>query len=124
MAIDVTEHIEDIFDFLRKLKSKGEYKIFHIPLDMNVYNIIRSPSPLIYSRKRVGHIHYFTKDTALEMLKECEYEIVDLFFTAGSLELSKQGISKMKLPRKILWKFLPEYAARLLGGFSLMVLAK
>ena len=36
MAIDVFEHVEDYFGFLRKLKRYGTYKIFHIPLDLSV----------------------------------------------------------------------------------------
>ena len=37
MAIDVFEHIEDYFTFLRKLKGKGDYKIFHIPIELSVF---------------------------------------------------------------------------------------
>src|SRR5690349_6602852 len=32
LALDVLEHVEDYFGFLRQLKAKGRYKIFHIPL--------------------------------------------------------------------------------------------
>jgi len=64
MAIDVLEHVEDYFTFLRKISKKGKYKIFHIPLDMSVSAVLRI-SPLIDGRKKVGHIHYFSKDTAL-----------------------------------------------------------
>ena len=80
MAIDVFEHVEDYFGFLRKLKEKAKYKIFHIPLDLSVQSILRS-SKIIDVRKSVGHIHYFTKETALETLKDTGYEIVDYSFT-------------------------------------------
>ena len=66
MAIDVFEHVEDYFGFLRRLKEKAVYKIFHIPLDLSVQTVLRS-SPIIKGRKSVGHIHYFTKETALEI---------------------------------------------------------
>lgn len=64
MAIDVFEHVEDFFGFLRSLREKGTYKIFHIPLDLSVQWVLRS-SPLIKQRLSVGHIHHFTKETAL-----------------------------------------------------------
>ena len=30
MAIDVIEHVDDLYGFLKALKSKGDFKIFHI----------------------------------------------------------------------------------------------
>jgi 2-polyprenyl-3-methyl-5-hydroxy-6-metoxy-1,4-benzoquinol methylase len=36
LCIDVFEHIEDYFTFLRSLRKKAQYKIFHIPLDLSV----------------------------------------------------------------------------------------
>ena len=32
----VLEHLEDYFGFLRKLKTRATYKVFHIPLDLSV----------------------------------------------------------------------------------------
>lgn len=125
MAIDVFEHVEDYFDFLRKLKEKAEYKIFHIPLDISVQTVLRS-SPIIKGRKSVGHIHYFTKETALETLKDTGYEIVDHFYTRGALELPNRGwkANLLKIPRKVAFSVNNDLAVRILGGYSLLVLAK
>ena len=125
MAIDVFEHVEDYFLFLRKIREKAKYKIFHIPLDLSVQTVLRS-SPIIKSRKCVGHIHYFTKETALETLKDTGYEIVDYFYTSGSLELPNRGwkANLLKIPRKLAFSINKDFAVRLLGGYSLMVLAK
>ena len=125
MAIDVFEHVEDYFGFLRKLREKAEYKIFHIPLDLSVQTVLRS-SPIIKGRKSVGHIHYFTKETALETLKDTGYEIIDYFYTGGSLELPNRGwkANLLKIPRKLAFSANKDLAVRLLGGYSLMVLAK
>ncbi|MBN2844316.1 MAG: class I SAM-dependent methyltransferase, partial [Sedimentisphaerales bacterium] len=41
LCIDVFEHVENDFDFLRKLKGIGKYKIFHIPLEIAVWNVIK-----------------------------------------------------------------------------------
>ncbi|QOJ24011.1 MAG: hypothetical protein HRU78_10440 [Gammaproteobacteria bacterium] len=125
MAIDVFEHIEDYFDFLRKFKTKAEYKIFHIPLDLSIQTVLRA-SPILTLRRSVGHIHYFTKETALETLKDTGYDIVDYFYTNSAIELPNRGwkANLMKLPRKLFFSVNNDLAVRVLGGFSLLVLAK
>jgi len=124
MAIDVIEHIEDYFGFLRKLKDKGTYKIFHIPLDMNVSMVLRI-TPILRHRKDVGHIHYFSAETALETLKDTGYEIIDHFFTGGfSLQNSGLRANWLRIPRSIFFKINQKLAVRIMGGYSLMVLAK
>lgn len=124
-AVDVFEHVEDCFGFLRKFRAKGEYKVFHIPLDLSVQSVLRS-TPILQRRKSVGHIHYFTKDTALALLKDTGYELVDYFYTNSALELPNRGWKSnlMKLPRKVLFSIHQDLTVRILGGFSLLVLAK
>jgi len=124
MAIDVFEHVEDYFGFLRALREKGEYKIFHIPLDMSVQTVLRM-SPILERREKVGHIHCFSKDTALATLKDIGYEIIDYFYTSISLDQSSEWKSVLlKLPRKIGFKLNKDLTVRILGGYSLLVLAK
>lgn len=125
MAIDVFEHIEDYFGFLRKFKTKGEYKIFHIPLDLSVQTVLRS-TPILTLRKSVGHIHYFTKETAIETLKDAGYEIVDYFYTNSAIELPNRGwkANLLKIPRRFFFSINNDLAVRILGGYSLLVLAK
>jgi|GEM_PF-6882011 len=44
-----------------------------------------------------GHIHYFTKDVALQILKDVGYEVLDYFYTAPSLDLPSQaGIDEFR----------------------------
>jgi len=125
MAIDVFEHIEDYFGFLRKLKSKGTYKILHIPLNLSVQTVLRS-SPILKTRSSFGHIQYFTKETALATLKDTGYEVMDYCYTKGSLELPNLGWlgNLLKLPRELFFSLHQDLAVRILGGFSLLVLAK
>ncbi|MDH5415395.1 MAG: class I SAM-dependent methyltransferase [Flavobacteriaceae bacterium] len=125
MAIDIFEHVEDYLGFLKQLKSKAKYKIFHIPLDLSVQSILRG-NKLDDLRRRIGHIHYFTKETALSSLRDAGYEIKDYFYTSSSLELPNRGwkANLMKIPRKLLFMINQDLASRLLGGFSLMVLAE
>lgn len=125
MAIDVFEHVEDYIGFVRNLRTRGEYKLFHIPLDMNVQMVLRG-TPIKRVRELVGHIHYFSKDTALATLEDAGYHIVDHFYTANMLELPQIGWrgQLMKLPRRLAFSLHPDLATRLLGGYSLMVLAR
>lgn len=125
MAIDVFEHVEDYFGFLRQLRSKAHYKVFHIPLELSAQEVMRA-RPLIEARRKVGHIHHFSKDTALATLEDCGYTVIDHFYTAGRTDLPGQGWKSglLKYPRAALFRVNPDAAARLLGGYSLMVLAR
>lgn len=125
LCIDVFEHIEDYLAFLKKLKEKSRYQIFHIPLDLSVFSVLR-PSSILTAREAVGHLHYFTKETALATLQDTGYEIIDYFFTAGSIELTAKSFKTLlaKFPRKIIYKLNPDIAVRLLGGYSLMILTE
>ena len=125
LAIDVFEHVEDYFGFLIKLRQRAKYIIFHIPLDLSVQTDLRS-SPNLQSRTSVGHIHYFTKETALESLRDTGYEIVDCLYTGGSLELPNRGwkANLLQVPRKLAFAVNNDLAVRVLGGYSLLVLAK
>lgn len=125
LAIDVFEHVEDYFGFLRRLQRKGALKVFHIPLDLSVLTVLRS-SPIARRRQMLGHIQYFTKETALATLKDTGYEIIDWFYTAGSVDLPAKSFKSFcaKLPRRIFYSLNSDLAVRMLGGYSIMVLAK
>jgi SAM-dependent methyltransferase len=126
MAIDVFEHVEDYLGFLRDLRVRGAHAVFHIPLDLSAQAIVRS-SPILGNRERLGHLHYFTKDTALATLADAGYDVVDFFYTAAALERGENLSARAKLlrlPRRLMSAASPDLAARLLGGWSLMVLAR
>jgi len=125
LLIDVVEHVPDYMGFLRSVRAKGRYTILHIPLDISVQSVLRV-APILKSRAEVGHLHYFTKETALGTVKDCGYEVLDWFFTAGTVELPAQSVKSWaaKVPRKVMFALHQELAVRLLGGFSLLVLAQ
>lgn len=125
LLIDLLEHLEDPYSFLRNLKPKSHFKIIHFPLDLSVQAVWRV-KPLLRMRRTVGHLHYFNKELALLLLQDTGYEIVDLFYTPTMIDLQgKSWTSRFgRLPRQILFRLHPDLAARWLGGFSLMVLAK
>jgi hypothetical protein len=123
LCIDVFEHIEDYFSFLRRLRDHARFFIFHIPLDMNTQMVARA-EPLTRVRREVGHLHYFSKETALATLQDCGYEILDWFYTPNGADRPKSGRAKaLQIPRKVFFKVAPNLVVRLLGGYSLMVYA-
>ncbi len=125
LLIDLIERLEDYFSFLRDIKPKSHHKILHILLDLSVQTVLHS-SPILKGRERVGHIHYFTKEIALRILKDVGYEVLDYFYTAGSIELPAKSIKRYiaRLPRKLFFAIHKDLGVRIMGGYSLMVLAK
>jgi SAM-dependent methyltransferase len=124
LLLDVIEHLEDYFSFLRAVKSKGQYKILHIPLDVSVQTVFRRYG-LLKRRDLHAHLHYFTKDTALRTLEDLGYEVLDYFYTPRSIELGTGLTQKLvNFPRRLLFAVHQDLAVRLLGGYSLLVLAK
>jgi SAM-dependent methyltransferase len=124
IAIDVLAHVEDYRGFLRRIKAQGEYKLVHIPLDISVQHVLRENS-MVNRRKVHAHLHYFSKRTAMFALADLGYEIVDWFYTPRTIDIPDHAGGKLlRLPRKILFAIHPDFAVNLLGGFSLMVLAK
>jgi SAM-dependent methyltransferase len=124
LVLDVFEHVEDYFGFLNAIRPKSELKIFHIPLDLSVQTVLRKRG-LLKRRELHRHIHYFSKQTAIETLKDCGYTPLDYCFTSHSLVCGKEvGQRVARLPRRICFAMHQELTARILGGFSLLVLAK
>jgi SAM-dependent methyltransferase len=127
LCIDVFEHIPHYLFYLEQLRKHADRFIFHIPLDLSLLTILR-PGRLIQTRQSVGHLHMFTEELALAVLKDTGYEVVDSFFTAGGVELEKNKrrvrTVLANLPRRIIGSLSRRLASRLLGGYSLLVLAK
>ncbi|KAA9349458.1 class I SAM-dependent methyltransferase [Larkinella humicola] len=124
IMMDVFEHVNDYLGFLKQCKNRAKHTIFHIPLDLSVSAIMRNK--LIDGRKSVGHLHYFMKETALATLVDSGYDVIDFFYTTGSLDLPLKNFrSKLAvLPRRLLYTINQDMAAKLVGGFSLLVLTK
>jgi len=124
LLLDVIEHLENPFMFLEKIQQRGQYFIFHIPLDLSAWSILRK-NVLLRQREKVGHIHFFTKDLALALLREAGFQVLhwnytDAFFTAPNRGLITKGFSWI---RRLTWILGKDFAARLLGGQTLLVLA-
>lgn len=124
LILDVIEHVEDYFSLLRAIQPKSTYKIIHLPLDLSVQSLLR-PHNLMGVRQAYGHIHYFNKDTALQMLKDVGYEVLDYFYAPRSIGLADSIAKKLLItPRLLFFAIHKDLAVRILGGWSLLVLAK
>jgi SAM-dependent methyltransferase len=124
LILDVVEHVEDYFGFLRGLKSLAREKIFNFPLDLSLQALLRSDG-LMMRRRTYGHLHYFTKDLVLQSLAGEGYEVVDWFYAPFGMDFPVGMRGKIvRWPRILFSAVSQDFAARLLGGFSLFVLAR
>jgi hypothetical protein len=126
LLIDVFEHVDDYMGFLKRLSGLGKAFVFHIPLDLNAQGLMRGS--MLKSRANVGHLHYFSKDTALATLEDTGYQVKAWRFT-GSSQHAGRSTRPLRtrianLPRRLLFPIAPETTALLMGGYSLLVLAE
>ena len=125
LVLDVLEHLEDYYSFLRSLKSRAAYKVFFFPLDLSVQTVIR-PHGLLHTREAFAHLHYFTKETALRALEDTGLTVLDAVYTSDALDSPTELLGRrlLKWPRKVAFAFNHDLAVHLLGGYRLLVLAR
>jgi hypothetical protein len=123
LGIDVIEHMEDAFAFLRNIRTKADYFVFHIPLEISCEHILRGF--VMESRKLYGHIQQYTRETALATLQECGYTILQHFYTPNYECMPDNGHTRItKRLRRMIFALHRELSPRLISGCSLMVLAR
>lgn len=126
---DVFEHVPDYLGFLTRLGESAPHArwyAFNVPLEMNLLHILSNRH--VYNRKRIGHLHYFTRETALATLADCGFVAADSFYTYPGLFMphTSRSLAKRlaKIPRASLYMLPGGVGEKLLGGASLLVLAK
>ena len=126
LVIDVIEHIPDYLGFTAKCQTKARYKIYHIPLDIHVSSVLRAR--FVVGRRTVGHLHYFSAESALDTLTDTGHKVIDYMYTDGGVALAKLHPSFRRtlanLPRQLIGFFSKKLSARWFGGYSLLVLAE
>lgn len=126
LMIDVFEHVDDYLGFIKKASDKAQYKIYHIPLDISLWSVLTNYP--MDARKRVGHLHYFMKDTALATLEYAGEEVIDWFYTAGVMELYKKDMNFtgriINGLRRFLYWLKPDWGVKAFGGFSILALTR
>jgi hypothetical protein len=124
LALDVVEHVEDCFGFARSMLSHAKWFVFHFPLDLSCHALLRNV--LMVNRRAMGHIHYFTRHTAIAFLQECGYTIVAADLVRPPAGWRTSGIvSRVTASLRTLGlRIAPAATATTLGGISLLVLAR
>jgi SAM-dependent methyltransferase len=124
LALDVLEHLQDPIAFLARIRGHAKHYVFHIPLDLSAASVLRE-TPLLHVRRKVGHVHYYTRGLALALLEDCGYRVVDARYTGAAFTAPQRGWKARlaQLPRRMAFALNQDWGARLLGGETLMVLA-
>ena len=126
LVIDVLEHIEDYIGFLKRIRNRANFFVFHIPLELSAQQVIRDIQ--LHTRATYGHIHYFSKATALATLLDTGFHVVDYFYTNANKQYasihSDLRMKMVNMVRDVLFSFSPDLTVKLLGGYELMILAK
>ena len=125
LVIDVLEHVSDYYGFLKKLKGKASYYVFHIPLDLSCRTILK-PHVMLQQRKAVGHLHYFSEEMVWWLLKDEDFIVVDWQYTKPITDINRSDSFKQyakKKLRNISYRINKKISVKLWGGYSLMILA-
>jgi SAM-dependent methyltransferase len=123
ISLDVLEHVEDYIGFLRSLRPIAHWFIFHIPLDISAQSVMRE-KPLLAGRSAVGHLHYFTRGTALASLETAGFRVVcDRLLLPSDMPGRKTITRAANVPRSLGKHLMPQLSARVMGGSTLLVLA-
>ena len=125
LVMDVVEHVEDYFSFLRRLKPSAEYKIIHIPIALSAQSVLRN-RPLNSARRSVGHIHCFSRDMFHATLEDTGHEVVDWCYTSMVIDGHCKNWPQrlMRWPRRVGYGLNPHLVVRLFGGFSALFLTR
>jgi hypothetical protein len=125
LILDVVEHVGDPMAFLDRMRAKASHHILHFPLDLSAVGVLRG-APLLRAREKVGHLHFYTKDLALALVVDCGYEVVDWSYTGAAFSAPQRTwrTRLASLPRRLAYALGGDAGVRLVGGETLMVLAR
>ena len=124
LVMDVLEHVEDCFGLVRSLRPHADLALFHIPLELTCLSLLRNT--LLAHRLAMGHIHYFTKDTALALLADAGYEVVAQRYTPAVVDLAANDVPSriVTAVQRIGFRFAPDRSVLIVGGYALLVAAR
>jgi hypothetical protein len=94
-------------------------------LDLSSLSVIRE-RPLLAQRHNVGHIHYFTKNLALSMIEESGFRVIRHQYSGAGFRGPRPTwkTRAAMAPRWLARRVNEDWAVRVLGGETLIVLAE
>lgn len=140
LMIGVLEHFENMFEVLRELKQRSEYKIFLLPMDISLATVLRDD--LVRFRRAAGHLHFFTKSVILDLFRDLGYEVVDFFYVFQPVDttswrdarrspgrflkkVAKEVILGLpRLPGRLLYAMHKDLAVRVFPYWRLLIVVK
>ncbi len=126
LLIDVLEHVPDYYGLLENLRPAAKHFIFHVPLDLSCRSLMK-PQLLLNERESSGHIHYFSKEMVLWMLRDAGYSVTDWWYTKPVSDLQRISGLKQKTKkaiRNLSFNLSKEKAVKWWGGYSMLIAAK
>ncbi len=124
LVLDVLEHQENYFSFLRDVKPLAPFKIFHTVLDLSVKAVLK-PNGLMELRRTSDDLHFFSRDTMLQALRDEGYRIIHWFYAPRAIYRASGVVQRIRQwPRAVCFALNQDFAVRALGGYSLFVLAQ
>lgn len=125
-VIDVLEHVENTYQFLRDIAIKTNNVIIYMPIESSVCHLFAGKQSASY--KRFRHIHFFSWESAILLIEHSPFEIVDYQFTIPAHKLSDLNPSSMSYYvlalRKLFYKINERFANLLVGGHVMLMLRR
>ena len=118
LCLDVVEHVADDRAFLKALRRIAPHVVFRFPLDESVVD--RVTGRVARHRTQYGHLHAYTRRRILKRLRGCGYRV--LLEQYHRIPPTTPGrLDRWRALGLALW---PHGAVRVLGGYSLVVVAE
>jgi|SRR3972149_894015 len=126
-CIDIIEHINDDFGFLKKAAGMGKYIVIRTPLEDSLFSKMLRRKKIFDTwkdtEKRYGHIHHYDEKKLLKLIRRSELVVI------------KETSVPMPRRSKLIWEifrilFYPisiismEMMVRISGGFKIYLLSK
>jgi len=125
LLVDVLEHLETPDIFLRSMTTISNYFLIRLPLDKSLWNIALNKLPKL--EKELGHIHYFTYQSAITFVNEQGLDVVSYYLTNNF----NANYNRKTMTAKIMWpvRMITSTVSKKLsslvwGGTSIVMLAK
>jgi SAM-dependent methyltransferase len=124
LVMDVVEHVEDCFGFTRGLRQHADLVLFNIPLELTCWGLLRNV--LMAHRQALGHIHYFTRHTALALLNDCGFDILTARYAPAVVDLARRDLKTRAVTtmQRTGFRLAPNLSVVAVGGYSLLVAAR